>query len=45
MTLTVTPIADGVSPESAENVDVFLTPNSGLTVGTPGSARVVIAAN
>ena len=45
VTLTVTPIADGVSPENAENVDVFLTSNSGLTVGTPASARVVIAAN
>jgi len=45
VTLTVTPIADGVSPEPNENVNVFLTPNSGLTVGTPGNATVVIAAN
>ncbi|HEV8395116.1 MAG TPA: PKD domain-containing protein [Vicinamibacterales bacterium] len=44
VTLTVTPIADGLS-EANENVDVFLTGNSGLTVGTPGNARVVIAAN
>jgi hypothetical protein len=40
----VTPIADGLT-ENNENVDVFLTGNSGLTVGTPGNARVVIAAN
>ena len=45
VTLTVTPIADGVSPENAEHVDVFLIANSGVTLGTPGSARVVIAAN
>jgi len=45
VTLTVTPIADGVSPEGNENVNVFLTTNSGLTVGTPGNATVVIAAN
>jgi len=44
VTLTVTPIADGV-PEGNENVDVFLITNSGLTVGSPGNARVVIAAN
>jgi hypothetical protein len=44
VTLTVTPIADGVS-EGAEIVDVFLIPNAGTTVGTPGSASVVIAAN
>jgi hypothetical protein len=44
VTLTVTPIADGVS-EAAENVNVFLTTNAGLTVGTPGNATVVIAAN
>jgi hypothetical protein len=34
-----------VSPEGNENVNVFLTTNSGLTVGTPGNATVVIAAN
>jgi len=45
VTLTVTPIADGGAPEGNENVNVFLTTNSGLTVGTPGSATVVIAAN
>jgi len=39
--LTVTPIADGVT-EGNENVDVFLTANTGVTVGTPNSARVVI---
>jgi hypothetical protein len=44
VTLTVVPVADGVS-EGAEYVEVFLTPNAGLSVGTPGSARVVIAAN
>ena len=44
VTLTVTPIADGLT-ESNETVNVFLTANSGLTVGTPGSATVVIAAN
>jgi hypothetical protein len=40
----VTPIADGLT-ESNETVNVFLTANSGLTVGTPGSATVVIAVN
>ena len=45
VTLTVTPLADSVSPEGNENVNVFLTTNSGLSVGTPGSATVVIAAN
>ena len=44
VTLTVTPLADALT-ESAENVDVFLIANSGLIVGTPSSARVVIAAN
>jgi hypothetical protein len=44
VTLTVTPIADGLA-EGNENVDVFLTPNAGLTVGSPGNARVVIGAN
>jgi len=44
VTLTVTPLADTLT-EGAEIVDVFLTPNSSLIVGTPGSARVVIAAN
>jgi len=44
VTLTVTPLADALT-EGAENVDVFLTSNSGLIVGTPASARVVIAAN
>ena len=36
VTLTVTPIADGVT-EDNENVDVFLITNSGLTVGSPGN--------
>jgi hypothetical protein len=44
VTLTVTPIPDGVS-EAREVVNVFLTTNSGLTVGTPGSATVAIAAD
>jgi hypothetical protein len=44
VTLTVTPLADGLT-EGNENVDVFLTSNSGLIVGSPGSARVVIGAN
>ena len=44
LTLTVTPIADGVS-ENEEHVNVFLIGNSGLIVGTPALARVVIAAN
>jgi hypothetical protein len=43
-TLTVTPIADGVS-EPAESVNVFLTTNAGLSVGTPGNATVIIAAD
>ena len=44
VTLTVTPLADAQS-EGPETVDMYLTPNPGLTVGTPGFARVVIAAN
>jgi hypothetical protein len=44
VTLTVTPIADGVS-EGAETIDMFLIPNAGTTIGTPASAQVVIAAN
>jgi len=44
VTLTVTPLADGLT-EGAEQVNVFLTANSGVTIGTPSSARVVIAAN
>ena len=42
VTLTVTPLADGAS-EPNENVNVFLTANSGVTLGSPGSATVVIA--
>jgi hypothetical protein len=41
VTLTVTPIADSLS-EANENVDVFLVANSGVTIGSPSSARVVI---
>jgi hypothetical protein len=44
VTLTVTPIADGLT-ENNEAVNVFLITNSGLTVGTPGSATVIIGAN
>ena len=44
VTLTVTPTADGLV-EGAENVDVTLSANSGVTVGSPNTARVVIAAN
>ena len=43
-TLTVTPIADGLT-EGNENVTVTLTPNAAVTLGSPGSATVVIAAN
>lgn len=41
VTLTVTPTADGV-PEGNEAVNVFLTANSGIRVGSPGSATVTI---
>jgi hypothetical protein len=41
VTLTVTPSADGAS-EGNELVNVFLTANSGVTVGSPGSATVTI---
>ena len=44
VTLTITPLADAQS-EGQETVDIYLTPNPGLTVGTPGFAQVVIAAN
>ena len=44
VTLTVTPLADAET-EGQETVDLYLIPNPGLTVGTPGSARVFIAAN
>jgi hypothetical protein len=41
VTLTVTAIADALT-EGNENVDVTLTANAGLTVGSPSSARVLI---
>jgi hypothetical protein len=44
VTLTVTPIADGLT-EGNETVDLFLIKNSGLNLGTPNSATVVIGAN
>ena len=44
VTLTVTPTADGLV-EGNENVDVTLIANSGVTIGSPATARVVILAN
>jgi hypothetical protein len=44
VTLTVSAVADGLT-EPDEVVNVALTGNSGLTVGTPDSALVVIRAN
>jgi hypothetical protein len=44
VTLTVAPIADGLV-EANETVDVALSANSGVTVGAPRTAQVVIAAN
>jgi hypothetical protein len=41
VTLTVTPVADGVS-EPNETVEVFLTANPSVRVGTPGWATVTI---
>jgi hypothetical protein len=41
VTLTVTPLADSVS-ESDEFVDVSLTANFSVTLGSPSTARVVI---
>jgi len=44
VTLTVAPTADGLV-EGSEIVNVDLSNNSGVTVGSPRSAQVVIAAN
>jgi hypothetical protein len=41
LTLTVAPADDGVA-ESNENVDITLTPNTSVVVGSPNVARVVI---